>query len=165
MKKIDLGQTVSVLANIGVIGGLVFVGLQLAQDREVAKVSALFEATNTNMYWIELVRESPDVWIKGRAGEPLSPAEAAEFERIAASWELMHYTASVAQPVMGIDADKFVREWALELHLHPGLKRWWEDHKKRISYTDPPAPGHINPWFHAVDEELSLLEQGSPRFD
>ncbi len=131
MSKIDFVQSITVLANIGVIGGLVFVGIQLAQDREIAKVSALFEATNTRMYWVELVRESPNAWYKGLGGEPLSPREAAEFKLMAASWELWHYTASVAQPVMGIDPEKYVREWALELHLNPGLKIWWEEETYR----------------------------------
>lgn len=165
MKTINLGQTINTLANVGVIAGLVFVGLQLKQDREVAEIVTLWEGTNTRMYWIELVRESPDLWVKGLAGEPLSSAEAAEFEHVAAAWELFHYTAYVSQPMLGIDQMKFVREWALELSSHPGLLTWWEGHKKRILYVDPPPPGESNPWFDAVDEEKKRLDAKEPQLN
>ena len=165
MKKINLGQAINTLANVGVIAGLVFVGLQLMQDRKMAEVATLWEGTNTRMYWIELVRESPEVWVKGRAGEPLSSTEAAEFEQVAIAWELFHYTAYVSQPIMGIDPMKFVREWALQLNSHPGLLTWWEGHKKRILYVDPPPPGESIPWFDAVDEEMKRLEAKSPKLN
>ena len=32
MTKIDLGRTISILANIGVIAGIVFLGLELQQN-------------------------------------------------------------------------------------------------------------------------------------
>ena len=32
MKKIDLGQTVNTLANVGVIGGLIFLGFEMQQN-------------------------------------------------------------------------------------------------------------------------------------
>ena len=165
MKKINLGQAINILANVGVIAGLVFVGLQLMQDRKVAEIATLYDGTNTRMYWIELVRESPEVWMKGLAGEPLSSAEAAEFEQVAISWELFHYTAYVSQPILGIDQMKFVREWALQLYSHPGLLAWWEGHKKRTLYVDPPPTGEGNPWFDAVDEEMQKLEANAPQLN
>lgn len=32
MKKIDLGQTITILANVGVIAGIVFLGIELNQN-------------------------------------------------------------------------------------------------------------------------------------
>ena len=40
MKKIDLGQAISILANIGVIAGIVFLGLELQQNNELLEVQA-----------------------------------------------------------------------------------------------------------------------------
>lgn len=165
MKNINIGQFINTLANVGVIGGLVFVGLQLVQERQVAEIASLYEATNTSMYWIEIVRESPEVWVKGLAGEPLSPTEAAEFEQVASSWELFHYTAYVAQPIMGIDSTKFVREWALQLYSHPGLLAWWEGYRKKSLYIQPVSPSDNNPWFDAIDEEMKHLEANPPQIN
>ena len=38
MKKIDLGQTITVLANLGVIASLVFLGLQVRQEAAASVV-------------------------------------------------------------------------------------------------------------------------------
>ena len=35
MKKIDLGQSIGILANVGVIAGLVFLGYELRQNNEI----------------------------------------------------------------------------------------------------------------------------------
>lgn len=58
MKKIDLGQTLNTLANLGVIGGLIFVGLQVQQDRDIA-AAARFVATEANRdQWAALVADN-----------------------------------------------------------------------------------------------------------
>ncbi len=35
MNKINLGQTITILANLGVIAGIVFLGLELRQNNEL----------------------------------------------------------------------------------------------------------------------------------
>ena len=35
MNKIDLGQTITILANVGVIAGIVFLGIELQQNNEL----------------------------------------------------------------------------------------------------------------------------------
>ena len=40
MKKIDLGQTVSILANLGVIAGIVFLGIELQQNNELLEAES-----------------------------------------------------------------------------------------------------------------------------
>jgi len=162
VKKLEFAQSLSILSNLGVLAGLVFVGLQLQQDRKIAESTLLFDATNTRMYWVELVRESPKVWTKGLAGEPLTPTEAAEFEQVAISWELFHYTAYVVQPLFDIDSTKYVREWALQLHTHPGLMGWWERYRQRMHYIASPAPNEGNPWFDAIDAEMEHLQERPP---
>ena len=38
MKKIDLGQSITMLANIGVIAGIVFLAVELQQNNELLRV-------------------------------------------------------------------------------------------------------------------------------
>ena len=40
MKKIDLGQTISILANVGVIAGIVFLGFELRQNNALMAADA-----------------------------------------------------------------------------------------------------------------------------
>jgi hypothetical protein len=156
MKKIDPGEAVNTIANLGVIAGLVFVGLQLKQDRDVAERNVLFSATEARFQWAELVREGSGVWNKGLAGEELTVEERTEFDTLASSWELAHYTYYRAQELAFLDPSRFVREWALELHTHPGLLGWWRRFQERMNYTDPVSD---SPWHLAVDDELQRLGQ------
>ena len=38
MKKLDLGQTVTILANVGIIAGIVFLGIEFHAPRELEKI-------------------------------------------------------------------------------------------------------------------------------
>ena len=40
MKKIDLGQTITIFANLGVIGGLIFLAVEIRQNSDIARASA-----------------------------------------------------------------------------------------------------------------------------
>ena len=40
MKKLDLGQSIGILANVGVIAGIVFLGLELRQHNELMEAEA-----------------------------------------------------------------------------------------------------------------------------
>jgi hypothetical protein len=154
MKNIDVGRLINTIANIGVIGGLIFVGLQLKQDSDIAERATLFDATNSRLQWAELVRESGEVWVKGLAGEELTDYEYAEFDALATAWELSHYTYYRAQELVSLDPSRFVREWALELDSHPGLLNWWHRYRKRMDYTDPDSD---QSWPISVDAELQRL--------
>ena len=42
MKKLELGQTISIFANIGVIAGIVFLGFELSQNNELLAAQARY---------------------------------------------------------------------------------------------------------------------------
>jgi hypothetical protein len=142
----------------GVLGGLLFVGLQLKQDRQIASTAVIAEAASRRMYWAELIGQNPDVWIKGLAGQPMSAAEAVHFDALATSWELSHYSYFYNSNHMGVSTDtRFVREWALELHTNPGLLAWWRAFRQRLSYTSP-TDSEVSDWPEQVEEELAQME-------
>ena len=142
-----------------VLGGLIFVGLQLMQDRQIASTEVIAEAASRRMYWAELIGQNPDVWIKGLAGQPLSKTEAVYFDALATSWELSHYSYFYNSNQLGVSTDtRFVREWALELHTNPGLLAWWRAFRQRLNYTSPRDEQDISNWPEQVKEELARLE-------
>ena len=61
MKKIDLGQTITILANVGVIAGIVFLGVELRQNNEFMAADARFNllSASTESYTIQAV--DPDI--------------------------------------------------------------------------------------------------------
>jgi hypothetical protein len=142
-----------------VLAGLIFVGLQLSQDRQIAKIQVVAEAANKRMYWAELIEQSPEVWVKGLAGQPLSATEAAQFDALATSWELTHFSFHyTTNHLSNISTDRrFVREWVLELRKHPGLLKWWQAYQQRMAITS--AEDRANDaWALLVEEELNKIK-------
>jgi hypothetical protein len=83
MKKIDLGQTIGILANLGVIAGIVFLGFELSQN-----TAQLASQARMNFYelrsgletdFIRNVGGISDLLAKSRLGE-LTPLENARLQ-------------------------------------------------------------------------------------
>ena len=94
MKKIDLGQAIAILANVGVIAGIVFLGLELQQNNELleaqARESLLDRRTGAN----ELLATNGDlarIMEKSELGGELTLAEGIQldsyYRRVLASFE------------------------------------------------------------------------------
>ena len=78
MKKLDLGQTLSILANAGVIAGIVFLGLELRQNNELMAAEARRGQLSIQMETWGQVVENPDLiplLVKDRNGEKLTVEE------------------------------------------------------------------------------------------
>jgi hypothetical protein len=82
MKKIDNGQTVQIVANVGVIAGIVFLGVEISQNNELMEYQrrlSAFELTQTNT---DLLLEHDDlrrIFTKSVFGGDLSQEEAVLF--------------------------------------------------------------------------------------
>ncbi len=85
LKKIDLGQAVSILANVGVIAGIVFLGIELQQNNELLAAEA--RATrhqNRSDHANRVLLENPglvELIVKADNGEALSQEEHYTLER------------------------------------------------------------------------------------
>lgn len=79
MKKIDLEKSFSILANIGVIAGIVFLGLEIQQNNELLAAQQRFNRLSVQLGTNDLFIQNPDLSdlvVKIRDGQvPLTPAE------------------------------------------------------------------------------------------
>ena len=78
MKKLDLGQAIAILANIGVIAGIVFLGFELQQNNELLRAEARADRRDINREAVIRGLENPDLRtarLKAPNGEPLSDSE------------------------------------------------------------------------------------------
>lgn len=85
MKKIDLGQTITILANLSVLLGLVFVGLQIQQNTQELRsegARALTESVNATNAGIYSDPSLAELIIRGESDlSSLSPVERERFDR------------------------------------------------------------------------------------
>ena len=98
MKKIDLGQTITILANIGVIAGIVFLAYELRQNTlatELVAAQGFLEASGSTN---RLMVENPHLTVliaRDEEGEELSRAERLQlnngFAELLRAWEINHW--------------------------------------------------------------------------
>ena len=156
----ELNDWLQVVGLFGVLGGLIFVGLQLSLDRQVALVEGTQAGTAMQQYWAELVNENAEVWVKGLAGEPLSAIEAARFDALISARQLSYFNgySRANRGVSGQLPERFVIDLAIEIHANPGFLMWWTEYRKGSDERRQRLGLQSSPFQLAIDEELRRLE-------
>ena len=78
MKKIDVGQVVGILANIGVVAGIIFLAIEVGQNNELMRAAARDAQNQRVMNYVEQVYMTPglaEIIVRARNGAPLTEAE------------------------------------------------------------------------------------------
>jgi len=84
MKKIELGQLLTILANVGVIAGILLLAYELDQNRRMTQAQTRSAVSDqlSNLVFEEINTPGMvDVVLKTQAGEPLTPREQLLFDR------------------------------------------------------------------------------------
>ena len=58
-------EIIELVAVFSIVASLIFVGLQIKQEQEIAAANSVSMAAEGNRYWAELVLENTEVWLKG----------------------------------------------------------------------------------------------------
>ena len=124
MKKIDLGQAVGIVANLGVIAGIVFLGVELRQNNELLLEEAQRARAQAFRENQGVWADHAEVWAKDLDGETLTSAEAFRLSRI---WlmNLWAYQTSFRQ----LPRDEVERAATLfrrQYQTMPSLRATWE---------------------------------------
>ena len=78
MKKIDFGQVIGILANLGVIAGIVFLGIELSQNNRLMESQASYNLLQNSVGGIELITTDDELALavyKDINGQELSEIE------------------------------------------------------------------------------------------
>ena len=128
MKKIDLGQTITIFANIGVITGIVFLAFELQQNND-----QLSSQTRANLYSMQAdvqrdvftnVGGITDVLTKAREGQDLTASESA---RVAA---FRGYTLRTIEFMFREDPEgsrESARWFLVVFRSVPDVKEYWDE--------------------------------------
>jgi len=130
MKKTDLGQMVSTLANMGVIAGIVFLGLELRQNNNLLESQARSNLDDNRVASQQVLIQNSggiaDLVFKARVGEPLTPAEEWRLDirrnSMLLSFESMHREVQTGPLEEG---DLPNRLWAVSFVSDPGMHIVW----------------------------------------
>ena len=151
----DIAELIGISA---IVASLVFVGLQIRQDRNVAQADAWLQHVETQVNLAQVIGEHADVWSKGLDGEKLSDADQMTFNQIAYAVE-QKYTGAVARSNLGIrvgSANGVAIAYAEEIFMYSGLRQYFESGLARKSRR-----GRLkSSFFSTVKEHLEELDSG-----
>ena len=153
MKKIDFGQTLGVLANLAVVAGIVFLGVQIREERDYAIVENTTIVGHGMADWMSSVAQDPDradIMFRGSADfQSLDPLEQFEFDLLMRSWimriEMGRFAQgrNVSPQGSGPGGESTVLTGNLiRFFDSPGTRQWWESADRRgipkgaVAYID-----------------------------
>lgn len=153
MKQIDLGQTLGVLANVAVVAGIVFLAVQIREERDYAIVENTTIVGHGMADWMSSVahdRDRADIVFRGSQDfQNLAPLEQFEFDLLMRSWimriEMGRFAQNreVSPQGSGPGGESTVLTGNLVRFFDsPGTRQWWESADKRgipkgaVAYID-----------------------------
>ena len=131
MKKLDLGQTVTILANVGIIAGIVFLGIELQQNNALLGAEARATRAQVRMDGTDLAISSPELmgaFAREQSGEPLSELDQM-YLNMAANGVFVRWEYVYGEFREGlIEEDSVpVENWRYVFNADPTMVRQWEE--------------------------------------
>lgn len=139
MKKLNIGQSISVFANLGVVAGIVFLAIEISQNNELLRMQADISLTSnraTGAYLIAQDNSIAAAIAKIRNGEALSQVEGLKLDSLA-SGVLSNWESEFRQQRSGLleyDLDRLGRGWAAAARNFPHIEEAW---KRVHDFRDP----------------------------
>ena len=138
MKKIDLGQTIQILANLGVIGGIVFLAVEIHQNNELLSAQVRSTRMEHRSAISNTLLENPEVIeLLGKQESTLSEPERDRI-RLLGFQALIQMEWNYGEAVRGLqDLDALARSIHSVYHrdrLNYGVPLAWETFRET---TDP----------------------------
>jgi hypothetical protein len=122
---------------IAIVASLLFVGLQLKQDRRIAEAETLVAEQMADLETARFLEEKGEIWRRGLAGDSLSEDEHVSFDLLAYALfrEQSHQLRRDVALSAEIDESQ-VRSYAFFVYQNPGLRRWFNGLVDVRSLTD-----------------------------
>ncbi len=165
MKSPSWKDLIEIVGITAIVASLIFVGLQMRQDQEIAEAQAYIDAsavlTDLNQY----IENNKEVWIKGLDGAELSLADKLTFHvlcrtiylRKIAQWER-------ARRLDAGNPDFFAQSYAYDIHIYSGLRRFFDEVIESLEERRRPfgRTRRDDTFTSAVEASLAELDRNPP---
>jgi len=127
MKSVSWKSMIEFAGIAAIVASLIFVGLQLQQERRVASIEAGFNLVESFYEQQNGKIGNAAIWAKGNAGEEqLGPAEAVIYDALIRKQFGHAYWSSHAMKQLGNEHNVDIHDFAGFLYRNPGARRTWE---------------------------------------
>ena len=131
MKKIDPGQLITILANIGVIAGIVFLAVELQQNNALLDAQARATRAQVRINATDVILNNPELiraLVKQQNGESLSQVDqmylTQQADGLMVRWE---YVYGEFQEGLIEEESVPVENWRYVFAAYPDLAKRWEE--------------------------------------
>jgi hypothetical protein len=167
MNSAKLNDWMQVAGIFAVVASLIFVGLQMRQEQDIA-VAQIWAMSDQSVAEISgLVTENRDLWVKGLKGEELSENDQVAFRTIA--WAVFRRAANISHRVerlqYGSTPERRARRLSYDLYESPGLRSAFEEFRAKAEKRDSALGdgGNFDETFNLeVAKGLIELDRSSP---
>ncbi len=164
MKNTSWKDYAELIGISAIVASLIFVGLQMRQDREIALASVQAAFMETLIAINNDINLNADIWNKGLAGGELSGSETIVFRNIVAN--LRDHAALQSQNIrtLGGPGDFSTFKLADLIRRHPGLQKESERRGEivRIINTATSTPLRSVSYPDQIQEAIERLNQLDP---
>jgi len=138
LKKLDLGQTIGILANLGVVAGIIFLAVEIRQNNALMQSEASIAYADMRRGSYRDLAEDTELLrtlLKATNGEELSQLEALSLDYYSRSlfvtweWELGQYQEGILD-VLNQSPDS---RWRPSFNSNPFMRESWLKHKGTLS--------------------------------
>lgn len=131
MKKVDLGQAVTILANLGVIAGIVFLSIELQQNTHQLKMQS-YQAWQTANSEINMTVADPELSAIVARGHPHSSNLTQEDYIAYAMFHMSLLQMAQSTHYLYLEGSLDEELWRSEMNRAagilslPGVRQWWD---------------------------------------
>ncbi len=165
MDSAKINDWMQVIGIFAVVASLVFVGMQMRQDQEIAITETRSSVTQIIGDLATIIEVAPGTWKRGLDGEELSEEESITFLAMAVAVESHFFNVYLRFLRLSIgDPDAITRNFAYALYVYPGLQRAYVSKSKyeasrNGAFDAPPLPDVFQV---SVLAHLKELDKRSP---
>ena len=169
--KIPVAISFNGIANFlgvfGVIGSLVFVGLELRQDSDINQSQLLSSDQIIELEFERLVQENPIIWFKGLEGSELDENEKIIFNSMA--YTQFRVQANFHRRRLLFEEDNnnqalFSKPYAFFIYQNSGLRNWFDRLIEKRSQIDSAFNDRNELRYYplVISNLLSILDETKP---
>lgn len=160
MKNKNIRDWLEGIGIVAVVASLIFVGLQIRQERKIAIVETFSNRTEFTLEIANLISANHNVWTAGLEGKELNSADFAVFGAIARSVESYYlYQFARAYQIEIGSPNIIAQKYAVVLYQYPSLQEIWaasgERYKARKRAFNQP---NNDMWRDAITAQLEELD-------
>ena len=127
MSNTDWKSVAEFVGIAAIVASLVFVGMQLRQEQEIAIVDTYGSVVDSNVAVLSLIGENPTVWEKGLLGDELSTSDKIVFSGMVRAVFSRHAQMYIRFARIGPgEPEDVLKGLAYAIYVFPGLRKQWD---------------------------------------